>query len=88
MCDEQFRKWTEVGAGFCDFVPGPKGRMVALPKSIAYHAIDDEEFSTVHENVKAFLRSVHARRFLWPHQDESQSAEMVSTLISEFEATA
>lgn len=84
---EQFRKWTEVGAGHCEFVPGPKGRMVALPKSISYESIDDEEFSTVHENVKQFLRSEHARRFLWPHLPEDESAEMISTLISEFEGT-
>lgn len=83
--DEQFRKWTEVGAGFCEFVPGPKGRMVALPKSIAYHAIDDEEFSTVHENVKQFLRSQHARRFLWAHLSDDKSAEMIGELLMEFE---
>lgn len=86
--DEQFRKWTEVGAGHCDFVPGPKGRMVALPKSIAYHALDDEDFGKVHENVKAFLRTVHARSFLWPHMTPERSAEMVQTLIEQFEVSA
>lgn len=84
---EQFRKWTEVGAGHCDFVPGPKGRMVALPKSISYESLDDDEFSTVHENTKAFLRTEHARRFLWPHLDDQQAAEMVDTLIQDFEGT-
>ena len=85
---DQFRKWTEVGAGHCDFVPGPKGRMCALPRSIAYDALDDVEFGSVHENIKAFLRTVHARRFLWPHLDDHQAAEMVDTLIQEFEQTA
>lgn len=83
--EEQFRKWTEVGAGHCDFVPGPKGRMVALPRSIAYHALDDEDFSTVHENVKSFLRSEHARRYLWGHLGDEQSLEMIRTLLAEFE---
>lgn len=84
---EQFRKWTEVGAGHCDFVPGPKGRMVALPKSISYESLDDEEFASVHENTKAFLRTVHARQFLWPHMEPDQSAEMVQTLVEQFEGT-
>ena len=83
--ENQFRKWTEVGAGHCEFVPGPKGRMVALPKSIAYDALDDEEFADVHANVKAFLRTVHARRFLWPHLDDGKAAEMVEALLEEFE---
>lgn len=83
--EHQFRKWTEVGAGHCDFVPGPKGRMVALPKSIAYENLDDEDFATVHENVKAFLRSQHARRFLWAHLDDDKSAEMIGELIAQFE---
>ena len=82
---EQFRKWAEVGAGHCDFVPGPKGKMVALPRSIAYEALDDAEFSDVHKAVKAFLRSTHATRFLWPNLDDAEGMEMISTLIEEFE---
>lgn len=83
--EEQFRKWTEVGAGHCDFVPGPKGRMVALPKSISYESIDDEQFADVHENVKQFLRSQHARQYLWGHLSDDKSAEMIGELLVEFE---
>lgn len=81
----QFRKWSEVGAGHCDFVPGPTGRMVALGKSIDYESLDDEEFSDMHDAVKAFFRSPHAHRFLWPHLDDAKAAEMVETLLREFE---
>lgn len=82
---EQFRKWTEVGAGHVEFVPGPKGRMVALPKSISYESLDDEEFRDVHERVVQFLRTPHATRFLWPHLSDLQAGEMVETILAGFE---
>ena len=84
--DYQFRKWSEVGAGHCDFVPGPTGRMVALAKSVDYESLDDVEFSEMHEAVKAFFRSPHAWHFLWPHLSEAEGSEMVETILREFEA--
>ena len=83
--DYQFRKWLEVGAGHCDFVPGPKGRMVALPRSIDYESLDDEEFSTVHSGVKAFLRTEHAARFLWPEVAVAQSLAGIEAILGGFE---
>ena len=83
--DYVFRKWTEVGAGHCEFVPGPTGRMVALPKSISYESLDDVEFEDIHGKVKGFLRSLHARRFLWPHLQEEQTYQTVETILREFE---
>lgn len=81
----QFRKWLEVGAGHCDFVPGPKGRMVALPRSIDWESLDDEQFSDVHEGVKTFLRTEHAVRFLWPEADPAQSLRGVEAILGGFE---
>ena len=83
--DYEFRKWTEVGAGHVKFVPGPTGKMVALPLSIAYEALDDVEFGELHGKVKDFMRSEHARRFLWPHLDSNQTYETIETILSEFE---
>ena len=81
----QFRKWAEVGAGHCTFVPGPTGRMVALAKSIDYESLDDVEFSEMHEAVKAFFRSEHAQRFLWPHLSEGEQMAMVAGILEQFE---
>ncbi len=81
----QFRKWAEVGAGHCDFVPGPKGKMVALAKSIDYESLDDVQFSDMHEAVKAFFRAQHATRFLWPHLDDAKGAEMIEEILINFE---
>lgn len=82
---DQLRMWLQVGAGHCDFVPGPTGRMVAMPKSISFRAVDDADFQAHHEAVKAFLRSGHARRFLWPHLDDAVAAETVDAILKGFE---
>ncbi len=83
--DYQFRKWAEVGAGHVDWVPGPTGKMVALPRSIDYESLDDADFSDMHDAVKAFFRSTHATRFLWPHLSDAEGAEMVRVILVEFE---
>ncbi len=83
--DYQFRKWAEVGAGHVDWVPGPTGKMVALPRSIDYESLDAVEFSEMHEAVKAFFRSQHATRFLWPHLDDLKAADMIEAILAGFE---
>lgn len=82
---DQLRAWLQVGAGHCEFVPGPTGKMVAIPKSIAHHKLDDVEFSEHHEKVKEFLRSPYAKQFLWPHLPESEQDEMVESILTQFE---
>jgi hypothetical protein len=85
---DDLRKWLYVGAGYADFLPGPKGRMVAIPKSIAFNRIDDAEFSELHGKVQDFVRSAHCQRFLWSHLDENQAAEMAEGVLSQFEVPA
>jgi len=82
---DQLRMWVQVGAGHAEFVPGPTGRMVAIPKSISFRALDDQDFQAHHEKVKDFLRSPHATRFLWPHLSDVEQAEMIDTILSQFE---
>lgn len=78
---DDLRKWLYVGAGYCNVLPGPKGKMVAIPKSISYDQIDDAEFGELHESVVKFMQSEHALRFLWPHLDPQQAAETVEAVI-------
>jgi hypothetical protein len=80
--ETQLRKWLEVGAGHCDFVPGPKGQMVALPRSIDYASLDDVAFGEVHEACKRFMLTEHCRRFLWPHLTPEQTAETIETILA------
>lgn len=82
---DQLRVWLQVGAGHCEFVPGPTGRMVALPKSISFQAVDDVDFADHHEKVKDFLRTEHAKRFLWGHLSEQEQDMMVDTILSQFQ---
>jgi hypothetical protein len=82
---DQFRQWAQVGAGHCDFVPGPTGRMVALPKSINWRSMDDAAFHEHHEGVKDFLRSPYATRFLWPHLDDTEAGESMNAILEQFE---
>lgn len=85
---EPLRKWLYVGAGHADFLPGPKGKMVAIPKSVAYDKIDDADFSELHAKVIDFMRSHHCQSFLWPHLEESKRAAIVEMIVEEFEGQA
>lgn len=80
-----FRKWGEMGAGHCAWVPGPDGQMQAVPKSIDYESLDDIEFRPIHMAVKDFLRSERARSTLWPHLTDHATWETVDMLLMEFE---
>lgn len=84
---EPLRKWLYVGAEHADFLPGPKCKMVAIPRSVAYHEIDDADFSDLHVAVLAFMRSQYCQRFLFSHLTEHQASEIVEGVLREFEVT-
>ena len=81
---DDLRKWLEVGAGHCRFVPGPKGKMVALPDSIKYERLDQAEFEIIHEAIFKFARSRHASSFLWNHLSIPEQDAMIETILMEF----
>ncbi len=64
---DRFRDWLSIGAGHVTWVPGAKGGIVPLPKSISYAKADQQEFERYHAKVMAFLRGEHAAPFLWKH---------------------
>ncbi|HET6788022.1 MAG TPA: hypothetical protein VFH49_08685 [Aquabacterium sp.] len=77
----EFRKWAELGANHCTWVPGPNGRPQAIPKSIEYASLDDDEFRELHAAVKAFLRTTHALKTLWPHVSPDKSWEALDHML-------
>jgi len=81
---EQFRYWLKVGAGFVDWLPGPKGAVVPFPKSIAYDRLEQAEMQEFHDNAIAFLRTEHAAKCLWPHMPAAQRAQAIEAVLSEF----
>lgn len=80
---EQFRNWLKVGAGFCDWCAGPKGGVIPIPKSIAFDKLEEDDMAQVHEDMVAFLRGVHAPRYLWRHLSDAQAGTMMETILSE-----
>ena len=82
---EQFRNWLKVGAGFCDWVAGPKGAVIPIPKSIAFDKLEDDEMRQVHHDMIHFLRSEHAGRTLWKHLDIQGRTDMIEAVLEGFE---
>lgn len=84
---EPLRKWLYVGAGYAEFLPGPKGKMVAIPKSISYDQIDDADFSELHGKVVDFMRTQYCQGFLWPHLEESKRSSIIELIVDKEGAT-
>lgn len=79
--DYEFRKWGEMGAGHCSWVPGPDGKPQAIPKSIDYMTLDDDEFRELNTAVKNFLRSPRGLATLWPHVKMDVAWETLDVLL-------
>lgn len=81
---EQFRNWLKVGSGFCDWVGGPKGGVIPVPKSIAFDKLEEGEMRQVHDSMVEFLRSEHAGRALWRHLPSDKQTEMIESIFTGF----
>ena len=82
---EQFRLWLKLGAGFVDWMPGPKGGVFPVPRSIAYDKLEEDDFHEFHDSAIAFLRTPHACKYLWPKLPEQMRGEAIEAVLAEFE---
>ena len=82
---EQFRLWLKVGAGFVDWLPGPKGGVIPVPRSISYARLEQEDMEKVHDDIVAFLRTEHAQKTLWRHLAAGKRSDMAETILGDFE---
>ena len=82
---DQFRLWLKLGAGHVDWMPGPKGGVFPVPKSISYAKLEDDEMRDFHEAAVAFLRTGHAQRYLWPALPPQQADEAIESVLRSFE---
>lgn len=80
---EQFRNWLKIGSGHVVWVPGAKGGIVPLPKSISYMELTEEDMREFHRNLLIFLHGPHAAPYLWKHLGE-KSFEMMDSILSDF----
>lgn len=81
---DQFRVWLKVGAGYVDWLPGPKGGVIPVPRSISYARLEQVDMEKVHADIVAFLRTEHAGRTLWKHLSEAQRIENIEFLLGSF----
>lgn len=82
---EQFRLWLKVGAGFVDWMAGPKGGVVPVPKSISFTQCSEEEFADYCDRIKVFLRTEHAQHYLWPALSPTLAEQCMEAVIEPFE---
>lgn len=81
---DMFRDWLKIGAGFVVWVPGAKGGIVPLPKSISYKKADEIEFRKFHDDAMGFLRGEHAAPYLWKHLGAG-AHEMMDSVLREID---
>jgi len=74
---EHLLVFLKVGAGFVEFMPGPDGRLVAVPKSIAWASLEEQDFIEVKRRIWDFLWTDAAQLALWPHLGREQRYSMV-----------
>jgi hypothetical protein len=79
--------WLKVGAGHVDLLPGRDGQMVAIPKSIAWHKLEEQEFIEFCRAMNDFLWTPYAQEALWPHLKVEQRYECIDNWHTEFQRT-
>lgn len=83
--DRGFRDWLKVGAGHCQWFPGPKGGVFPVPDSTSYANMEEGEMREFHDKAIAFLRTDHASKTLWKHLPLAARIEMVETILKGFD---
>lgn len=81
---EQFRIWLKLGAGFVDWMAGPRGGVVPVPRSISYKKCDEDAMRQFHVDAIEFLRTEHACRYLWPALIPAAAEQAIETILQEF----
>lgn len=82
---EQFRNWLKIQVGHVEWVPGAKGGIVPLPKSISYADMEEAEMREFHDKMMEAFYGPHIAPFLWKHLGPAGAAEMIRTVLLEFE---
>lgn len=75
--------FLKVGAGWVDFMPGPDGQLVAVPKSIDWANLDEQGFIEVKRGIWDFLWTEAAQAALWPHLTPAKRHTMVHQWVTE-----
>jgi len=75
--------FLKVGSGFVEFMPGPGGQLVAIPKSIAWEKLEEQDFVETKRAIWDFLWTDDAQQALWPEMSPMQRYVMVDQWVRE-----
>lgn len=79
---DQFRDWLKIGAGHCDYYAGANG-MVAIPRSISYAKLEEDEMREFDDNCVRFLRE-RGCETLWPGLRRVQQVNAIEQILQAF----
>lgn len=82
---EAFRLWLKVGSGFVDWMPGPKGGVFPVPRSIDFNRCSEDDMREFHDRVVDFLRKPHAQHYLFPHATPAAAEQGIEAILSQYE---
>lgn len=82
---EAYRLWLKLGSGFVTWMPGPKGGVFPVPRSINFNTCSEEDMREFHEGVVAFLRTPHALKYLWPSADPAAAELGLEAILMQYE---
>ncbi len=74
---KRFLDYLKVGAGHVDFFPCGDGVLVAMPKSIAWHLLEEQDFIEFSRAMNDFLWTPDAQAAIWPQLGVHQRYAMV-----------
>lgn len=84
---EAFRLWLKVGSGFVTWMPGPKGGVFPVPRSINFNTCSEDDMREFHDGVVAFLRKPHAQKYLFPHVEPQLAEQGIESILQQYERT-
>lgn len=82
---EAYRLWLKLGSGFVTWMPGPKGGVFPVPKSINFNTCSEDEMREFHDGVVQFLRQPHAQKYLWPNAEPAAAEQGIEAILSRYE---
>ena len=82
---ELFRNWIKTGANWIVWLPGARGAVAPIPRSISFKAADESEFNEYVLGALDFIRSHRFAATLWPHLSEFDRHAMVDGILQSYE---
>lgn len=84
---DRFLEWLKVGAGHCDLLPGPGASLVAVPNSINWEKLEEQDFIEMHRALNDFLWTPLAQAALWPHLSAERRYQCIENWQRDFQTT-